>query len=134
MADTNRRRLDTKRLVIGYTMSRLDKRFLDVLGVKTWKAAYHLFSESLNSPTGTFKNLRDEFDPLIGNARAGWHRRPPRRDRLRVLDEMADVSDDALVELSLRILAGDDNSISEVLTVLELPSQTVSNVAERLRT
>src|SRR5438105_5779901 len=115
-------------------MSRLDRQLLSQLGFRTWKSAYKFASDILGSPPSTFKLLRDEFDPLVGNVRVGWHGRAPRPDRLRLLDEMVEVSDEALMALVTQILSGNDAPIVEALDVLGAPSKRVSNVAERLLT
>ena len=81
-----------------------------------------------------WKNLRDEYDPIHPNARRGWHKRPLRRSRQRVLAELFDISDQALIELVARILRNDPDVVSEAIIPLSRPQRIVSNVAERLLT
>jgi hypothetical protein len=79
------------------------------------------------------KNLRDEFDPLHGR-RKGWHQRPIRSNRQRVLSEFCEVRDDALLEIVAPLLAGDHHAVSEVVRPLAMAKARIEDVAERLRT
>ena len=87
-----RQRIETEAIILGYAMSRLDARYLAETSVKTWRQAYEVASAALNIPPGSFKNLRDEFDPLHGNRRIGWRSRGMRPNRQRVAHEFTDVS------------------------------------------
>ena len=129
-----RRRLETSALVIGYAMSRLDAGYLSARGYKTWHQAYVEAADALNEASASFKNLRDEFDPVHPNARRGWHQRPLRPDRQRVLDELQEVSDDALLELIDRIIGRDEDAVSEAIDSLAVTTRVAYNVAERLLT
>lgn len=128
------RRLETESLVVGYAMSRLDAAYLSDLRCATWKQAYQMAADALNEPPASFKNLRDEFDPVHGNSRRGWHQRPLRPNRQRVLDELHDLSDAALLELVQRILKGDRQATAEAIDSLSTVTHVAANVAERLLT
>ncbi len=132
--DASRRRLDTQALVVGYTMSRLDTVYLARRGLKSWRAAFLEAEKALGVPWANFKNLRDEFDPLHPNARVGWHDRPIRDSRQRVVDELADLGEDALLEMVERILVRQTQELEEAIDSLSLPSKIAHNVAERLLT
>jgi transcriptional regulator with XRE-family HTH domain len=127
-------RLDTQALVIGYAMSRLDHDYLVGRQCSTWGQAYDEAAQALTRPSQTFKNLRDEFDPFHANSRRGWHQRPIRLDRQKVLEELKDVSEDALLELVDRILKREDEVIAEAIESLEPINHVAHNVAERLLT
>lgn len=132
-----RTRLETEELVIGYAMSRLDEQYLRARQYATWQQAYKEAANALSSPPTSFKNLRDEFDPIHPNPRLGWHRnsqQPLRQSRQRVLDELQDVSDDALLELVSRILGRDEETIAEAIDSLAVVTKVAHNVAERLLT
>ncbi len=134
MGATRGSRLETKSIVIGYAMSRLDNHYLAMRHCKNWRSAYEDASCLLGKPPATFKNLRDEFDPLHLNPRKGWRLRPLRLDRLKVLEELRTVSDEALFELVQRILAGDEEATGEAIDSLVPVTRVASNVAERLLT
>ncbi len=131
---TSKRLLETSAIIVGYAMSRLDKSYLTARDCPSWKEAFRQAGVALDVSPGSFKNLRDEFDPVHGNARLGWHNRPLRASRQRILGELCDVSDAALVELVSRILARDQEAVADAVTVLATPAKIVPNVAERLLT
>ncbi len=130
----NRLRLDTEAIVIGYAMSRLDRIYLAVRHCATWEEAFLEAAGALSDPPATFKNLRDEFDPIHPNSRSGWHRRSLRQSRQRVLDELKDVTDDALMELIDRILKREEEVVAEAIDSLAVVTKVAHNVAERLLT
>ncbi len=115
-------------------MSRLDKQYLASRGFTTWEQAFTEASNALSKPPRTFDNLRDEFDPVHRNPRKGWHQRPLRPNRQKVLDELKEVSDDALLELVDRILRRDHEATVEAIDSLATINRIACNVAERLLT
>ncbi len=126
--------IDTEVIVVGYAMSRLDRVYLSARGFTTWEDAFREASVALSKPTQSLNNLRDEFDPLHDNPRRGWHQRLLRPNRQKVLDELKDVSDDALLELVDRILKREDGAIVEAIDSLTYVNRIAHNVAERLLT
>lgn len=87
----------------------------------------------LQVPSASIKNLRDEFDPIHPNTRKGWHKRPLRPNRQRVIGEFCDTSDAALLEIVERIFAFDSEVEREITRPLSR-SRRGEDVAERLRT
>ena len=83
----------------------MDDRYLAAREVSTWQEAYHEAERATGERATSFKNLRDEFDPWHPNGRLGWHKRPLRANRERVLMELREVSEDALLEMADPILA-----------------------------
>ena len=129
-----RLRLDTEAIVVGYAMSRLDRDYLSGRNFDTWDQAFFEAANALSAPPATFKHLRDEFDPIHTNSRSGWHKRNLRQSRQRVLDELKDVTDDALMELIDRIMKGEQASVAEAIDSLAVVTNVAHNVAERLLT
>lgn len=135
MSDIKKRtRLETESIVIGYAMSRLDRAYLSVRNCSTWQDAYNEAAQALAKPPDTFNNLRDEFDPVHPNPRKGWHQRTMRDSRQKVLNELKDVSDDALMELVKHILKRDEEAINEAIDSLAVVNRVAYSVAERLLT
>lgn len=126
--------LETSALIVGYAMSRLDRAYLNARGIQSWKAAFADAGRRLNVRPASIKNLRDEFDPVHGNARRGWKDRPMRPNRQRVMGELCDVSDAALLEMIDGVLSHDPKALRDVVTPLSQPVERMHNVAERLRT
>ncbi len=134
MAPSNRKRLETIAIIVGYAMSRLDDRYLRSQGVRTWKAAFDRAAKALKVRPASLKNLRDEFDPFHDNLRRGWWRRPLRPNRQRVMGDLSEVSDDALLECVNRIFGRDETATEELLESLVEVRAPAHNVAERLLT
>ncbi|MGO8669986.1 MAG: DUF3883 domain-containing protein [Capsulimonadaceae bacterium] len=119
--------------MIGYAMSRLDAKYLSIRGHTSWTHAYSEAEAVLRVKASSFKQLRDEFDPFQPNGRKGWHGRPIRPGRARVVADLSEISDDALEELVSRILAGDTEAVSEAVDALTVV-RSAAGVAERLLT
>jgi hypothetical protein len=115
-------------------MSRLDQAYLDARRLKTWKEAFARAGELLSVAPASLKNLRDEFDPVHGNSRRGWSDRPMRPNRQRVMGELCEVSDAALLEMIDGILRHDPETVQDIVAPLSRPTERIHNVAERLRT
>jgi hypothetical protein len=133
-ATLTRTRLETEALILGYAMSRLDEAYLSGRHLSRWSEAYKEAADALSEPAASFKNLRDEFDPIHPNSRLGWHKRPLVPTRLRIIAELQDVSDDALLELVSCILRREEEAIVEAVDTLAIVPRTAYNVAERLLT
>ena len=114
MSQTNRKRLETAAIIVGYAMSRLDTRYLDAQGIRTWKAAFERGAKALGAAVASLKNLRDEFDPFHDNERKGWRHRALRPSRQRVMGDLSGMSDDALIECLNRILNHDETATEEL--------------------
>lgn len=132
--DPEHRRIDAACLAVGYAMSRLDAAYLAARGLGSWRAAYSEAAHAFARPAGSFKNLRDEFDPWHANSRKGWRSRPPRPDRLRVMGELSGMGDEALLALVDRLLALDMDSTKEAVDALSDSVPVSQRVAERLLT
>jgi len=82
----------------------------------------------------TFKNLRDEFDPCAFKSPSGLAPENAASQSSAYLDELKDVSDDALLELVDRILKRDEQVTAEAIDALAVVNRVAYNVAERLLT
>lgn len=135
MATTPRKPLlETSALIVGYAMSRLDRGYLEAHKLKSWKEAFRQAGDALKIAPASLKNLRDEFDPVHGNARKGWQDRPMRLNRQRIMGQLCEVSDAALLDLVNGILTHHPETVQEVVEPLSNPADRFHNVAERLRT
>ncbi len=127
-------RLETEALIIGYAMSRLDVGYLRSRNARSWRAVYEEAARALKVRASSIKNLRDEFDPFMSSKRRGWHRRPIKPSRHRVLEDLKDISDDALMALVDKIILQDEEATAEAVDSLAAVPRTAQNVAERLLT
>jgi hypothetical protein len=134
VANRARSLIETEAIIVAYAMSRLDETFLHRFGFTSWKAAFTGIGLQLGVRPASMKNLRDEFDPIHPNTRQGWHKRPLRPNRQRVLGELCDASDEAVIEVVARLIAG-DKRVQELITrPMAAARNPAANVAERLRT
>jgi len=119
-------------------MSRLDTSYLLEFGHKDWKTAYIFAGECLGLPPTSFKQLRDEFDPLHPNARKGWRNRPMRPSRTAIFGMCATMDSATLLELLKQILSTDSpkNQHQSDLPLLPSPSGKVPDTgfAKRIAT
>lgn len=126
--------LEMEALVIGYAMSRLDAGYLVARGLQRWTQAFEEAGQALAVPASNFKNLRDEFDPFHVNSRQGWKNRPVRASRQHVMEDLAHLSDDAVMAMVSLILQREEASVQEAMTAIVAPNRSAGNVAERLLT
>jgi Domain of unknown function (DUF3883) len=126
--------IETEAIIVAYAMSRLDDLFLKRFGFSSWHRAFSATGDRLGVRPASMKNLRDEFDPIHPNGRRGWHKRPLRPNRQRILGEFCDSSDEAMIDIISRLLAGDKEVEKVVVKPLASARDPVANVAERLRT
>lgn len=133
---TQTRRLQTAHLVVGYAMSRLDRKFLAAFGFRTFTAAFAEVGRRLEAPPNSIKGLRDEFDPLFPgeDRRRGWADRKMNASRVRVADELAEVSDEALIALVDGLLHRVDEDATAALDALAPTTGVPAAAAERLLT
>jgi hypothetical protein len=126
--------IETEAIIVAYAMSRLDDAFLRRFGYSSWHKAFAGIGARLGVRPASMKNLRDEFDPVHPNTRQGWHKRPLRPNRQRVLGEFCDASDEAVFDVVERLLAGDKEIEESITKPIATAKAAVANVAERLRT
>ena len=72
-------------LIAAYCLSRDDRQGVHALGYSNFNEAYRHIGECLGVKPNTIKNMRDEFDAVHSNDRAGWHQRPLRPSRAVVI-------------------------------------------------
>lgn len=83
-------------LVAAFCLSKFDTDALARLGYATFREAFADIGNQFSVRPSSVKNKRDDFDPIFGNARAGWHQRELGPSRLKVLHLLNDLGFDAL--------------------------------------
>src|SRR5665213_2339944 len=108
-------------LVVAYYLSRLDKEAITNLGYKTFKEAATDIGQILDVNPNTVKNMRDEFDYHLQNARIGW-RRELTGSRLKVFQTFQMTDDNELTDIVKEILTNGEwtktDSYKDLLSVL----------------
>jgi hypothetical protein len=129
-------------LVPAYYLSRFDATAYDRLGHGTKKATHRAVGAALGVKASTVKNLRDEFDPLHDNPRKGWHKRPLRPSRQRVVELFGEMDEDELYAIVRGLLydpsfrEGDDvqSLLDDVTETDKQPARASASPAARMRT
>lgn len=101
--------------VASYYFARFDRGALQKLGYLTWREAYADVSVKLGVKGSYIKNKRDSFDPLF-TWRRGWWQRPLSASEAHIHSLLADIDEEALHTLVVRLL---DNSASPEIRLLD---------------
>jgi hypothetical protein len=110
-------------LIVAYYLSRFDRNAYLALGFETQTTAHQAIGMRLGVKPNSIKNMRDEFDPLHANPRAGWYQRPLRPSRARVVELFQDTTEEELRDIVQHILS---NSPAEAAEVLAAPIDTIA--------
>lgn len=102
-------------LIVAAYLSIYDLKGVKALGYSARSKAF----EDLGAKLGGYKesylrNLMNEFDPLTGSQRKGWHGRPPRQRIEDVLRKYQQLSFEDYTNLIKRIIFVDDSNIIEI--------------------
>ena len=73
-------------LIAAYYLSKYDETAYKELGFRSSTMTHIEIGRALGVNPNTVKNMRDEFDPLHDNQRAGWYQRPLRPSRAKVVE------------------------------------------------
>lgn len=107
-------------LIVAYYLSKFDKLAYEKLGFTTRTATHAEVGRMLGVKPNSVKNMRDEFDPLHDNPRAGWYQRPLRPSRAKVVESFQGLSEEELHDIVLEILTNPEfvssDDFSDVVT------------------
>lgn len=91
-------------LIIAYYLSKFDDLAYRNLGFERKTRAHHELGRILGINPNSVKNMRDEFDSVHDNNRSGWHQRPLRPSRVRVLNAFQELPEEELRQVVLQII------------------------------
>ena len=113
-------------LVVAYYLSKYDEKAYETLGLGNRTESHRIIGEILGVNKNTVKNMRDEFDPLHENKRAGWYQRDLRPSRQKIVEQYQHLEEEELRDLVLEILENkhilDDDTSSDLIEVLDEPN------------
>ena len=113
-------------LVVAYYLSKYDEKAYETLGLGNRTESHRIIGEILGVNKNTVKNMRDEFDPLHENKRAGWYQRNLRPSRQKIVEQYQHLEEEELRDLVLEILENkhilDDDTSSDLIEVLDEPN------------
>lgn len=92
-------------LTVAYYLSKFDALAYRRLGFTSSTAAHAEIGKKLDVNPNSVKNMRDEFDPLHDNPRAGWYQRPLRPSRAKVVEMLQGLSEVELGDIAMEILS-----------------------------
>jgi len=101
-------------LMVAYYLSKFNDSAYKALGFGTKSETHNQIGRILNVKSATVKNMRDEFDPLHENERAGWYQRELRPSRQKIVESCQNLLEEELRDLVLEILENKNLSNSEV--------------------
>ena len=117
-------------MVIAYYLSKFNDSAYNALNFGTKSKTHEAIGRALEVNKNTVKNMRDEFDPLHENKRAGWYQRELRPSRQKIVELYQHLEEEELRDLVLEILenknALDSNTSSELIEVLDEPNANPS--------
>lgn len=93
-------------LIVAFFLSKYDSRALEHLQLSGHNQAFEIIGEILGIKPSTIKNMRDGFDPLHNNTRAGWYQRELRPSRMEIIENFQHFSESAMIEVVKDILKG----------------------------
>lgn len=91
-------------LVVAYYLSKFDKIAYKKLGYMNYSVTHTEVGRILGVNPNSVKNMRDEFDPLHDNLRAGWYQKPLRPSRAKVIELFQNLKEEELRDIVFEIL------------------------------
>lgn len=110
-------------MVVAYYLSKFNDSAYKALNHGTKIKTHEAIGRALEVNKNTVKNMRDEFDPLHDNRRAGWYQRDLRPSRQKIVELYQHLQEEELRDLVLEILenknALDSDNSSDLIEVLD---------------
>ena len=100
-------------LIVAYYLSKFDKIAYEKVGFTNRSVTHQEVGRMLGVNSNSVKNMRDEFDPLHDNPRAGWHQRPLRPSRAKVVELFQNLPEEELRDVVLEILTNPQFKFSD---------------------
>ena len=115
-------------LVVAYYLSKFDKKAYEVLGFGNSTETHRLIGKILEANANTIKNMRDEFDPLHENNRAGWYQRELRPSRQKIVEMYQHLEEEELRDLVIEILENKNiNELNNAIDLIEVIDRPTSD-------
>lgn len=121
-------------MVVAYYLSKFNDSAYKSLNFGNKSKTHEAIGKILDVNRNTVKNMRDEFDPLHENKRAGWHQRELRPSRQKIVERYQHLEEEELRDYVLEILENKYDQISNITTeLIDESDQPNSNLIFNLR-
>ncbi len=104
-----------KALIIAFYLSKFDKIAYEHLSYGNKKDTHKKIGNILDVNPNTIKNMRDEFDSVLGNSRKGWWQKPLSKTRLQTIEKFDNLSESSLNAIVVNILNNFELQNEEVI-------------------
>lgn len=91
-------------LIVAYYLSKFDRQAYEHLGFFSITATHKEIGRLLGLKPTSIQNMRDEFDPIHDNPRAGWYQRPLFPSRAKVVEAFQNLTEEEMRDVVLEIL------------------------------
>ncbi len=104
-----------KALIIAFYLSKFDRAAYKHLSYGNMTDTHKKIGNILDVKPNTIKNMRDEFDSVLDNARKGWWQKPLSKTRLQTIEKFDNLSESSLNAIVVNILNNSDLQNEEVI-------------------
>lgn len=119
-----------KALIIAFYLSKFDRAAYKHLSYGNMTDTHKKIGNILDVNPNTIKNMRDEFDSVLYNARKGWWQKPLSKTRLQTIEKFNNLSESSLNAIVVNILNNSDLQNEEVIKDILI---TIDNNNENLK-
>jgi hypothetical protein len=117
-------------MVIAYYLSKFNDSAYKALNFGNKSKTHEAIGKILDVNRNTVKNMRDEFDPLHENIRAGWYQRELRPSRQKIVERYQHLEEEELRDYVFEILENkndqDNNLPTELIDDLDKPNSNLT--------
>ena len=102
-------------IILAYYLSKFDEKAYSYFNLKNKNQVHNLIAEKFNDKASTIKNIRDAYDSLHNNPRAGWKHEKYQRELTNrwkmIMEPFKDSSFEDMSHIVTRILDKPDEII-----------------------
>lgn len=120
-----------KALIIAFYLSKFDRTAYEHLSYGNMTDTHKKIGKILDVNPNTIKNMRDEFDSVLDNARKGWWQKPLSKTRLQTIEKFDHLTESSLNAIVLNILDNSDLQNEEIIKEVLI---TIDDNKENLKT
>lgn len=121
-----------KALIVAFYLSKFDRDAYINLNFGNMTDTHKKIGQVLKVNPNTIKNMRDQFDSVLGNNRKGWWQKPLSKTRLQTIQKFNNLSEISLFEIVTDLLNTDNNpNVEEIKEVLDTIDENNENIKSK---